>query len=407
MKNSLSKALLCGVVASTFILVNCQKAPNRGVKAQVGAGTSADKLAGKKVAECTPSFLSVLKEARDLKEKIAANVKASIVDNKKLTDEQIDEIKKVRLEILAADKKVTAEMEKMKVGDAAAEACKTDKESNLFSDIKSQMAKIILDSGKVGGVQDVDQERLEKEKTEKEKKEEANKLQENAKFVMSAKLAEEYKIENNGGVIYFKGGEIIKESASYEVDKADKTKTICILEGVSKELKKLDGGEILTVLNFGTPTKVGERYELVVPVTIADSANTFKCQIADKKEKDFRGQFRGALGKHLQTQKQIDDAELAGKSGVEKAQADLDKKEKNVATAFSEWQKLNVEVETKDKEAKEASENKDNSRAISLTNKKDALKIKADEAEAVHQKAIDARDAAQKALDAAKAKAGV
>ncbi|OFZ28352.1 MAG: hypothetical protein A2622_04420 [Bdellovibrionales bacterium RIFCSPHIGHO2_01_FULL_40_29] len=63
MKKTLSKTLICGVIASSFILVNCQKAPSsRGVKGTKGSPAN---TAGKQTAEvqnlvkCTDEFNKV------------------------------------------------------------------------------------------------------------------------------------------------------------------------------------------------------------------------------------------------------------------------------------------------------------------------------------------------------------
>ena len=70
MKTTLSKSLLCGLIASSFILVNCQKDPSgRSVKAEVGnpgSANPADKVTAvdkeQNLALCTPEFNKAYKD---------------------------------------------------------------------------------------------------------------------------------------------------------------------------------------------------------------------------------------------------------------------------------------------------------------------------------------------------------
>lgn len=58
MKNLLSKTLLCGVLATSFVLINCQKAPTRPLQAGTGEGDKPGTL-GLKIAEkCTENEIT-------------------------------------------------------------------------------------------------------------------------------------------------------------------------------------------------------------------------------------------------------------------------------------------------------------------------------------------------------------
>lgn len=89
MKNLLSKSLLCGVLASTFLIVNCQKAPNRAVKAEV---TPPAKLTAVKSAACTDQVTKELQILSQLDEVLKASMSKADSDlaaeNKKVADAQ-------------------------------------------------------------------------------------------------------------------------------------------------------------------------------------------------------------------------------------------------------------------------------------------------------------------------------
>jgi hypothetical protein len=72
MNKLLSNALLCGVMASTVILVNCQKAPNKPVQAQINTAKPTSVVL--KTATCTPDIINMGVE----RQKIIDNIYKSI-----------------------------------------------------------------------------------------------------------------------------------------------------------------------------------------------------------------------------------------------------------------------------------------------------------------------------------------
>ena len=62
MKNLLSKSLLCGVLATSFLIINCQKAPDRPVKA-AGADSSKPAPFAFKEATCTDNEITKYDDA--------------------------------------------------------------------------------------------------------------------------------------------------------------------------------------------------------------------------------------------------------------------------------------------------------------------------------------------------------
>ncbi len=117
MSYSLSKALLCTAIASSFLFMSCQKAGGRSVKAKTGPGGS---VAGKPVAAatvaCSEEALKTYKELKDSGEKL----KAALEKNKGTAPRDLGDAVKQELTALANDvadksKKVIAAIEGMTV----------------------------------------------------------------------------------------------------------------------------------------------------------------------------------------------------------------------------------------------------------------------------------------------------
>lgn len=91
MKPIFSRALVCGILASSFFIINCQKAPSRGVKAQ-----TADPNA-KQTATQLPVCNDAVKAARDARKPLLSEIK-QIVDAQAVAGATaLDDDKKVEL----------------------------------------------------------------------------------------------------------------------------------------------------------------------------------------------------------------------------------------------------------------------------------------------------------------------
>ena len=110
MKTTLSKSLLCGIIASTFLLANCQKAPSgRTVKADVGTPGVEDKVNADKnlnLVQCTPEFLKAYTDYNTL----LTNVKAEVAKEDTLESHKAD-LLRFRKEL---EDKVGTALEEMK-----------------------------------------------------------------------------------------------------------------------------------------------------------------------------------------------------------------------------------------------------------------------------------------------------
>lgn len=107
MKNLLSKTLLCGVLASAFLLVNCQKAPNRDVKPKVDPITKPQAKVGVCTADVVAANDKFIKDLNELKDKLA-----------KATDADKEVLRTLANALNVQAKIVLAKMAEIKVGAA-------------------------------------------------------------------------------------------------------------------------------------------------------------------------------------------------------------------------------------------------------------------------------------------------
>jgi hypothetical protein len=393
MKNSISKTLLCGILASSFFIINCQKAPSRGVKAGVNNAAAREKLEGKVVAECTPSFLKSHEDARISKDKIETNVKAAKDKTKTLTEAEKAEIAKIRLDIKEKYDLAKAEMDKMKVGDKQAEGCKKNNDFFVFDDIKTKLENLITDAGDVAEVANDDiQVQVLKDKKDREVKTDAKSLSVNLELIISKELAAVIKSDNKGGVVYFKNGSIVKESSDYEKDKKSKSTTLCEIRNLTSD-EALVEGDKLKILAMTAGKSESERKMYAVAMGHGPQVVSMACFIADGKEKLSAIEFRNAFGAHLLTRYQIDEnsKKVLTKADLDKASEDLAKKNKTYDEATKLAKEANEAYELKLKEMQEAKDKKDQDLVKSLTVKTGELNAKKEKADKAAADALAAK----------------
>ncbi len=386
MKNSITKTLLCGVMASTFFLINCQKAPSRGIKAQ--AGGSADvvvdnKLAGKVMVECTPDFVDKYKVSADLVTKLTAATQ-------KL--DGLDETQKSTLSASAktAGDSVTAALDAITKIQLDADGCTvTDKTTSkktpyLKAEIKAQYDKIVLAMHEKANI-DVDtyyQSAVDTKKAFDEAKAakvataaadvEIKGLKQNMKFIVSDALAAVLKDDNVAGVVYFKQGKIMDKPTTEEQtkDRADLTLSSCEIGSGSGNAEKGEEAVVTSFVNPVTKDATKKRYTLSVVLTIKSVMIKIDCLIADNMSKSVGSAFRLVFGHNLKTQAQID----SEKKKADIAQGILDGKraaklelsntaDENVKTA-------QAAVDAIDKEIAAAVEAKDDTKSTTLNEKR-------------------------------------
>lgn len=127
MRNVLSKALLCGVLASTVIMVNCQKAPSRGVRAGTDDGQAKTNVAAK-IGTCTDEIIAQLRSRAESIVALNAAIAEANQARSESPDNSIGEPVKQNLlskasDVAAADSAVVASIQALQVSGAPADGC--------------------------------------------------------------------------------------------------------------------------------------------------------------------------------------------------------------------------------------------------------------------------------------------
>ncbi len=291
MKNSLTKTLLCGVMASTFLLANCQKAPSRGVKA--GSPGVADQKTGAlaKSVACTDDYKKAYTNTRNQQIKIEKQLKD-------ITGESTEEQKANLVTDLEELNRL------VKISEPAAiklnaEACTTTVKGKTetidFKKIVSYTNFLGTAVAKVTGTDNELSKRAEAALLEKGKES----LAEGMDLVVGKDLADALDkdlIKSS----YFIGG--IRKTTGIEEAKKDASKTVCF---IVETAGKVDEGSTLTVLTLAAEVDATtKRKASTFGVTTSAGANLLKCLLAEGK--DAAVMVRNAFGANLLSKKQID-----------------------------------------------------------------------------------------------------
>lgn len=295
MNNLLSKTLLCGVIATSFVLINCQKAPNRPVKSGV------DPLAkpqAAKMAACSDNMVTALEARKALKAEIEALVKE-------------DKDKKAAANNAAGAGLSEAQKEELqtKINDLA------KKSSDLYALLRAgPQAKAAAEAAAppaVGAFDGCTQLDTATQKTAEHKIEvlqnedrklatvvsqitgKGNDIVDNinagyadGKSVkISAELAAMLSSKNNvNGAKMIIDGKVLDGGAAYTAAVADKTKTSCIAAQVDDAAVSADTSAKIT--SIGTPSRDASTQRSTVLVALAvkaeqDRMMSLSCNIAD------------------------------------------------------------------------------------------------------------------------------
>lgn len=289
MKNLFTKTLLCGVLATSFLLINCQKAPNREVKPKVDP--TAKPTA--KMGVCTKDVLLESKELNSQLDAIKVELKKDTVDKDALTGmankfkEQVE--------------KLTVEIEKIKIDEKTkAEGCEEHEGNDPAK--KATGKKFII------GQINADMLTLGKEvkaKTGQEnnitKAAAAETLVNGQELKIGADLAAVLADEASlNGAVAIADSKIEKEKAADLLK--DSKKTACSLVSVDKDIKA-DALVKIASLSDVEENKTTKRKELKVTMQAVVAATEearsiigFACNIAEGKELEAAKEIRKALG---------------------------------------------------------------------------------------------------------------
>lgn len=415
MKNAfLTKTLLCGVMATTFFLINCQKAPSRGVKAKTADGAAADaaaKVAAQNAVECSQDFLTKYKELNNSLNELKKDVAAESIDEAK-KQELSEKIKTLQTKT----NEVVAEIKKVKSGATACVVVDKDKRvqatypianiEGLFNDI---VVKLNEKEIKVEGVTEVVIAKKEKAASEKD----AKSLSTGQVFNLSKELAEVL-TQANINVVYFKAGQIVKNGSAESLakDKANNKLTLCeIGSGTENEEK----AEKVTVTDVSAVSKDVKTERLMFSVAMVANSATIKlnCLLADGKRASLGQEFRNVFAENLLTQKNIEaqkkKADEKAKTAVAKAKHEVEAKEQGVQSTTKGIENAEAAVAEKEKEIAAAATAKEDALVKKLTDAKEELVKKVEtlkkDLETVKKQKTDAEAALKKAQDAEAAKA--
>ncbi len=410
-------------MATTFFLINCQKAPNRGVRAQ-NPGSGSVSTDGKTdtqtqtevVVACSPAFVTAYTEADKLVKELATKANALKSDSTNSEKEEVISQEKV------VRSKVNAAVDEIKNIQADATACKvkdskTQKESvYTIASIKGTLDRINLDLKK----KDVQTEGLAESEervaaaAEKRKQALAKKslegLSQNMEFNVSEKLAEALKKSNVGGAVYFKAGNIIDRSSieSLEKDRKDTSLTMCEIGEGSGDVEKAAKGKVASIEMATAKDVKTNRYKLAVVLDVQSVLVNLDCLVSNSDaEKKLSGKaFRNVFGENLLTDANIEANKKkadAKKVTVDQAKAELAKRDE--AVAAQEKAITNKETALTEKEAQlaeaSAATAKDEAKIKTLTEEVAQIKTSIEglkkDLEKLKKSAAEAKAAAEKA----------
>lgn len=311
MKNLLSKTLISGVLASSLILVNCQKAPNRATKAQ-----TPDAKPSAKIGDCSPDAAKNYGEVKTTEDKIVAKLEElKSIATDKLTADQKTALKGLATEMLNKAKLFTDEMQKLKL-----DGCKTYEGEGDKKKVKDEILVT-----KVLGMRSTAGKNIK-----------AKTCDDNAITEADSKTNKELVAINQSYKVSKELGDLMSDDTNYldkktalilagEVKKGEFENTLKILDktscGISfsgktrEEVVKTDGVmKIVTISGIEMDAAVKRKkieMSVTVEATKAGAATPnltglVTCYIANDKENEAAKEVRNALGTKLVTLVQED-----------------------------------------------------------------------------------------------------
>ncbi len=368
---------MCGVLASTFLLVNCQKAPNRPVKAPAAGVGPAGKTDGK-IVECSPAFLKAFGPTYELAGKLDAQIKEiTKKDEKEKLDAQAKESLRKEANSLAALTKLSVdELAKLNAAGCEATDAKTKTKKGpytikMLNDVSERTGTIIKEL--TGGLENDGAKAAEASKQEKE-----NTVEKNG-FKITKEFGEMFDASNRE-FSYFMNGKI--EKKNIDEAKKDKNSTVCY---ITESNGKLEEDSVIKFLPAGSLSLVSNSNRQTLSKKFngkAEGDETFglyeiECLIADGKRSE--AEFKKALGNLI--------SENTAAAASSDATLTIDDK----ATQAREEAARKSKVETEKVNAKKIADDKVNAEAAK----------KADD----DKKAAEAAEAAKKAAGGTPVKA--
>lgn len=420
MRNAfLTKTLLCGVMATTFFLINCQKAPSRGVKAQQGGGSvNADSAAEKAKQEilvaCSDDFLPKYLKAKAEVDKLAAKAEKNLAD---LTEAEKEEIRSEEKSARALIDDAVAEITSI---NAEATGCTKAGEATpyLIVNIKGLLAKVNLKLAEKNveteGLKEAQSLKAERKKELVEKN--AKSLAEDMEFYISDELAEELS-KNKVGAVYFQSTQIVKNysTETYNAVKKDKKMSMCELGHgtLAETVEKGQKGKV-TLVELGTSKDIANRHTLKVIMVVPSKTEQsnfveFDCLIANDRRAQFGVEFRNVFGiKHLATEEnRVNETKKAeaNKVTLEEAKNNLKQRDADLVAKTTALERAKAELAAKEVEMQKAADAKEADKLKTLEEEKAKLVEHVAEVEKQQKRAQELKTEAEEALKKAEAEA--
>ncbi|MCC2679486.1 MAG: hypothetical protein K0R29_2062 [Pseudobdellovibrio sp.] len=290
MKPTFSKALVCGILASTFFIINCQKAPSRGVKADSGNQN------GKQTAAQLPVCSEAAKAAREARKPIFKEIKdvvdaqavanvAALSDDKKIElhdkTNLLDEKTSDLIEKIRASAPAGAMVDGCKLVGTPAEGEVPVKIADLIKDDRDLAGKVAQITGQQNNILIRAAQALEKDR----------------EFVFKAAMTEMLSNENSVGEKALSEGQIINKE-QYRALQSNKDKTFCILSAAPKAQIPADSKAKL--INIGATQNDADMQrsvaELSFQITTGSDLNVFSFKCALAQNKNAMDEMRNAFG---------------------------------------------------------------------------------------------------------------
>lgn len=277
MNTLLSKRLLYGVLATSFILINCQKAPSRPVNSL--NDKNGKQTAVEKTTACDENMVKLLIDRKAITDQITA----ILADKSKIDVAQKEKLQQLANDLYLKSKDLFDAIRAQKIANAPAEACKQVDPK----DAKNEKIN------KITEMQDADRGLAEKVRQETGR---SNDLLDNLPVVLSAgkvlniasDLATMLSDEKNlGGAKMLAEGKIEEGGENFEKLKADLAKSACVVMSTDKQAVAADSKA--EIMNLSVPRVDEKSKRVVVDLALAiktdgqgDRPMQLLCVIADK-----------------------------------------------------------------------------------------------------------------------------
>lgn len=268
MKNLLSKALLGGVLISTFSIINCQKPPNRRTKMDIDQKAQ---HTAEKVGTCTPDIAKDYEELKKSKETLHKKL-VELVDKEPSPEEKEKEnelLKSLAKDLNEKTEKVLNGLSSLNVEICKVTAKGADGKESVKESIESKL---------------IEQTRMDLGKMVKAKTGDDNDLVHGGRTlhpqlklkIKSLELADVLSdVADANGKAVIADSKVEKDPAAIQVLLKDEAKTACVTKNAHKEKLSLTQGSELQIiaLNLGNSAET-KRQMLEVSIAAKASAVT-------------------------------------------------------------------------------------------------------------------------------------